>query len=336
MRILLVNHEYTLTGASLVLLRLADHLLRAGHSLTVFGIVPAPGPIRDAYEARGVPICETVTVTDYDVGLFNTICAADSLRRVAAAIKTVWLIHETDIGLRVLLEQPGRHLAFDEATAVVYEAAIQRDVVFRSFTYRLDPKKFHVIPPTVNIGTPGRAPREEGRLRIVALGTVDLRKRQGDLVKAVHRLGQPTVECIIIGKVLELEADAAALVAAHPAQFKVMGEVAYEETLAWLNSADAFCLPSASECQPLSILEAAALHKPMILSDLPVYDGIWRHGQNCLMFPVGDVEMLSLQIASLFGAGLRQRLADAAAITARHYYREEESFAKFDALLAHL
>lgn len=335
MRILLVNHEFTLTGASLTFLRLADHLLAAGHAIVVFGANPEPGPILDAYKARGVPVHDTVTFTDYDVGLFNTTCVVDVLRMAAASIKTVWLIHETDIGLRVLLENPSRCLAFAEATAVVYEAEIQRDAVFRSFTYRLDPGKFLVIPPTVRIGTPGCAPRENDRFRVVCIGTVDFRKRQYDLIKAVHRLGQPSVECIIIGKVLVLEAEAEALVAANPQQYKILGEVSYEETLAWLNSADVFCLPSESECQPLSILEAAALRKPMILCDLEVYQGLWRHGHNCLMFPVGDVELLSLQIASLFGADLRRRLAAAAAETASRF-SEAASFAQFDALLARL
>lgn len=335
MRILLINHEYTLTGASLVLLRLADHFRAAGHSLAVVGLNPEPGPIRDAYQARGVPVLPQPKLADFDVALFNTICAAYSLRRAASSIKTVWLIHETDAGVRELLTISGSHLAFAEATAVVFMAAYQRDTVYRSFIYKLDPNKFFVIPPTINIGTPRCAPREKGRFRIVSVGTVHLCKRQSDLVKAVKRLGQPSVECIIIGKVFELGAEAEAIVAANPRQFKVLGELSNEDTLAWLNSADAFCLPSESECQPVSILEAAALRKPMVLSDLDVYEGIWRHGHNCLMFPVGDIELLSCQIAALFGAGLRQRLGAAAAVTGSRY-NEAASFAQFDALLARL
>ncbi len=119
MRILLVNHEFTITGASLALLHLSEHLEAVGHQLVVFPCNPEPGPIRDAYAGRGIPIADTVRTGDFDIALCNTICAVDVLVALAPHLKTVWLILETDIGLRILFEKPSRVARVAQATAGV-------------------------------------------------------------------------------------------------------------------------------------------------------------------------------------------------------------------------
>jgi hypothetical protein len=87
---------------------------------------------------------------------------------------------------------------------------------------------------------------------------------------------------------------------------------------------------------PLTTLEAAMIERPMVLSDLPVYEGIWRHGRNCLLFPVGAIGMLAQSIAMLAGnAELRARLGAAARHTAIPY-TESAFFLRFDALLESL
>jgi glycosyltransferase involved in cell wall biosynthesis len=103
-----------------------------------------------------------------------------------------------------------------------------------------------------------------------------------------------------------------------------------------VGSADVFCLPSSSEVLPLTTLEAAMLERAMLLSDLPVYENIWRHGRNCLLFPVGAVGMLAQSLTMLAGnAELRTRLGAAARATAAPY-TEAALFARFDALLSSL
>ena len=78
------------------------------------------------------------------------------------------------------------------------------------------------------------------------------------------------------------------------------------------------------------------LRRPMVLSDLPVDGGIWRHGRNCLMYPVGAIGLLAQSIAVLAeNPELRGRLGGAARATASPY-TEAAFFARFDALLATL
>ena len=62
-------------------------------------------------------------------------------------------------------------------------------------------------------------------------------------------------------------------------------------------SADAFCLPSGDESQPIAPLEAAALGVPVLLTDLEPYADTWKHGVNCLLNPPGDAQVLQWNLA---------------------------------------
>ena len=45
MKILIVNHEFSVTGASLMLLQIADRLAVSGHACAVYSASGEPGPI---------------------------------------------------------------------------------------------------------------------------------------------------------------------------------------------------------------------------------------------------------------------------------------------------
>ena len=55
-----------------------------------------------------------------------------------------------------------------------------------------------------------------------------------------------------------------------------------EDTQGAFSAADVFLLPSLGENQPLVVLEAASLGRPLILRDLPEYRGWLEDGVNCL------------------------------------------------------
>jgi glycosyltransferase involved in cell wall biosynthesis len=333
MRILLVNHEYTITGASLCLLGLGEHLRQAGHQLGVFSIVTDPGPMEREYRARGFPIHDPAELTDFDLAICNTVASAPLVLYARQYVEVVWWLHEGDNGLDLILDNPGWTAAFAAASAIVFQNALQRDAIYRSFLYRTDPGKLWVIPNGVHVGRPARAPRDARRIRVVSIGSVEPRKRQGDLLRAAAAIATPEIECIFVGKLFQLEARALEIAKATPDRYRMLGELPNGEALAWLNSADIFSLVSQAESQPLTILEAALLRKPLILSDLPVYEDVWKHGVNCLLVPVGDVELLTHSLSMLATAPeLRDRLGAAAAQTARRF-TPEACFAKFDLLL---
>ena len=337
MRILLVNHEFTVTGASTMLLRLAEHLRASGYEVTVFAFVVTPGPVKESYLARGFTVLDTVDFKDYELAICNTTFTAKIVVQAAPFAKTIWWIHETETGLYYLLQNLPLLRAFSNATAVVYQTPFQRDVVFRSLTYLLDPGKFSVIPNGVDIeATDFRsapaAPKRRA-IRVVSVGTVEPRKRHEDLIYAVDRLKSLDIECVICGNFVKLAPNALNIVGSSPDRFMMIPGLPHRECLALIGTADIFCLASASESQPLVVFEAAFMARPLLLSSLLVYEGIFRHAGNCLLFPTGNVELLAQGLTDLAGSGsLRERLGRAARKTARSYTMPAFR-AAFDALL---
>jgi glycosyltransferase involved in cell wall biosynthesis len=322
MRILMINHEFTITGASTVFLRLAAHLRAQGHSLALFPVNPADGPMQRRFAELGIPIQPSAVVAAFDLVIANTVCAASWVIRIGAQAKTIWFLHEAEIGLNILLKNPELAEAFRHAAAIVYQTAYQQEV-YRSFTYRLEPSKFHLVANGTDI-VPGNIagadiPPKSKPLRLVQVGSIEPRKRPGDVIRAAALSGL-AIETVLCGKFFMLDEDAQEIIARAPENFRFPGETPPEETLGWIASADIFCLASGSESQPVSVFEAAQLAKPLLLSDLPGYRDIFAHGRNCLMFPPGYVELFarSLQIYAA-SPQLRADMAAAARQTGQRY-----------------
>jgi glycosyltransferase involved in cell wall biosynthesis len=336
MRILMINHEFTITGASTVFLRLAMHLRAQGHEVTVFPCNPADGPMTTRYAEQGIPVVTAAVAKNFDLAIANTVCSAAQVIKVGGGLRTIWFLHETEIGLNILLKSPELAAAFRVAAAVVYQTAFQQGV-YGSFTYQLNSGKFHIVPNGIDIFPEQIArvqiPEKTRRLRVVQVGSVEPRKRPGDLIRAVVRSGLD-IEAVFCGKVFTLEDDARAIMAQAPEQFRLLGETAQEETLAWMASADIFCLASVSESQPVSVFEAGLLGRPLLLSDLPGYRDVFAHGRNCLMFPPGYVELLALSL-QMYAASpqLRADMGQAGQRTARRF-SNAAFLAGFDTVIA--
>jgi glycosyltransferase involved in cell wall biosynthesis len=336
MRILAVNYEYTLTGSTVMLLRLAEYLREAGHEVSVCAALPAEGPIKEQYRERGFTVLDPPLPSHADLAICNTVMTAPLLIDLSGSARTIWWLHEERFGLPHLLQNPRHVAAFERASAIVFPVAYLRDAVYRSFIYDKDPSRFVIIPtgiPPIDIQPASRP--QGGALRVVSIGSIYPRKRHEDLIRAMALYPGPA-KCVIAGKYYTLPEDCLNFIAQHPEKFELVGEVDHSAALKLLAGADVFCLPSDSEVMPLTSLEAAMLERPMVLSDLSVYDGIWRHGRNCLMHPIGAIGMLAQCLAMLAGnPELRARLGAAARRTAAPY-TEAAFFARFDALLSSL
>jgi glycosyltransferase involved in cell wall biosynthesis len=332
----MINHEFTTTGASTVFFRLARHLQARGHEITLAPCNPADGPMKTRYEALGIPIVGAITPASFDLVLANTIAAAPHVAKLGPPHRTIWLVHEAEVGLTMILRNPAPYLAaFEAAAAVVYDMPFQHEV-FRSFTYTLDQSKFHTVSCGVDIdpgqiAPDGIAPKRRA-LRVVQVGTLEPRKRPGDLVQAVAISGLD-IECVICGKFFHMDDKARAIVAADPDHYRIVEGASDGEVLAWVESADMFCLASGSETQGLAAYEAALLARPLLLSDLRCYRDVFAHGRNCLMFPAGNIALLAMSMATLAAhPALREALGKAAQKTAARF-TNAAFFAHFESVM---
>jgi glycosyltransferase involved in cell wall biosynthesis len=327
-----------MTGAALLLFRWAVHLRRRGHDIVAVHDANVTGPLRDAYQAEGIELSERFDVDGRMLVICNTVMAARYVLQTAPTARTVWWIHEGEVGLPILVKSPGSGRAFAAAHAVIFPSAAIRDRVYRSFLLGVPETRLHVVPPGLDPldAAPEADPSTDRPIRVITVGSIYPRKRQADLIRAIAGLQDLRIECLLVGGMVQLEKDAADLVKASPGRFAFTGQIAHAEALRLIGRADIFSLPSGSECLPIAPLEAGQRGKAVLLSDLPAHEGVWRHGVNCLMHSAGDVDLLTHLLRVLAtDEGLRTRLGAAARRTAAAY-RNDVFLARLDMVLASL
>jgi glycosyltransferase involved in cell wall biosynthesis len=338
-RLILITHELTINGAMSMLFRLGEHLVAQGHSVAVLAERRAQGSLRSRFESAGLPIIYEIDPKAIDLAIGNTLYAAPVMRQLVGQTRTLWWVHEGEIGIKALVNGSGWHLLFRRCTHIVFQTAFQRDDIYRSFLYDLTSERISIIAncvrPAVRVPP---VPRDKSR-RILCVGTVYPRKRQADLIRAVASLGRDDLECVLVGPLVRaLEPPIQAIVRSRPDVFRVLGEIDDHALHALYCGSDIFSLPSSSESQAMSVYEAGSYGLPPVLSDLRCYQGIWQHGHNCLLHPVGDVPVLAGMLNVLLrDADLRRRLGQAAAATVgSHEFRDATFTGRFTALIDRL
>lgn len=294
MKILLLNDEFYTTGASTAMLRLAERLVQ-NHEVYVMPRIDGEGEIKKKFEALGIPIVKNIDSADVVVA--NTLMAGAHVAEAGTKVPMIWWIHEAEVGRDMILRFPQLAPGFRHASQIVFQTEYQR-IVYGSFLFD-SPANVHVLPfwNDAIYKQQDLQPKPKDKKRIVCIGTIEPRKRMEDTILAVNAMDadlRNDIECVFIGKYLQLSDGARKLAEAMPDRYRFLGELPNEETLRYLASADAYVLASYSESQPLTIWESFELDVPVCLSDLETYRHIGlRHAQNVMMHPVGNLEMLS-------------------------------------------
>ena len=310
MRILLVSHELTVTGAPASLLRQARYFREAGHEVDVWshsdgpmsaryeeaGLHPRVVPddrraIKTAYESSGVP---------YDFILCNTTRtyrAVDVLQRYGVPV--VWFIRETkvldeDIWLRPDFERVFR--AFGNLYTVSdYAAGVVRD--YNS--------NVRVIKNAVEDRFRAFAPRGE-HFRIGYIGSYAEQKGVAQLVAAFRRAREsiPDAELRLAGNVGEpefmrrLRAETAG-----DGGIVWLGEVQEDAKAAFFDSIDVLCVPSFDEPSGLAVIEGTMYGKPVVTTD-QTGANYMVDGSSGRIVRAGDVEGLAAGLRELAEADL--------------------------------
>lgn len=169
--------------------------------------------------------------------------------------------------------------------------------------------RIHVIPNAVDpsFGVSDPAPfrdRFGSEAFLLAVGAIDARKAQLDLVDASVRAGK---RAVIVGDVPSDDAYGAAFAAAVEANPNVLWIRRLEEGSAMLASAyaaaEAFVVTSHAEGLPLAALEAGAAGTRLIMTDLPQHWEVFH--DRAEFFRPGDVKALTAIIERLPGLDLR-------------------------------
>ena len=276
-------------------------------------------------------IVQIIPGTTYDFALINGMLHISYIGAISG-INTILWVHEAAEVLWGSSEPIDRWMSyFFKANQIIFSTLYQSEIVFKSFIQNLPLDRVShcsYAVPTIDLSK--NIIKDQSPFRIVSIGSIIHRKRADTLTQAVVNLQSKLP--LIVDFVGDLENSWTLgenfnhFITNSPEFIRWHGCIDQEEKESILSSADVFCLPSESESFGLAPLESAKIGIPVILANLEVYQYVgWKHLENCLLFPVGDISALQDCILLLKdNIDLRTRLIASAKKLAAQY--NEEAF----------
>jgi len=180
------------------------------------------------------------------------------------------------------------------------------------------PGYYNIIPNGVDLErfSPNVLPIEEfcdGKLNILFVGRLESRKGLNYLLKAYKRVKQeiPNSRLIIIGPGTRLRHKYEKEVKRNDLRDVVfVGYVDQGELPRYYKTADIFCSPATGrESFGIVLLEAMAIGKPIVASNIEGYASVMTHGAEGLLVPPKDKEGLAQALITLMtDESLRQQM----------------------------
>ena len=201
------------------------------------------------------------------------------------------------------------------------------------FASRYVPGHYDIIPNGVDVEhfSPGVSPIEafcDGKLNILFVGRLERRKGLIYLMKAYQLVKReiPNSRLIVVGpgsrprrkyEKWARQKDLPDVVFA--------GYASYAELPRYYKTADVFCAPATSrESFGIVLLEAMALAKPIVATDIDGYASVVTHGDEGLLMPPKDSRELARALISVMrDETLRQQMGARGVIKARKYSWEQ-------------
>ena len=178
------------------------------------------------------------------------------------------------------------------------------------FANRHFPGTYHIIPNGIDVQhfSPDVAPIDElcdGKLNILFVGRMEKRKGVGYLLGAYQQVRRkfPNSRLILVGPGVRLRHKYEKYVADNGLKDVLfIGAVEYKELPRYYQTADVFCAPATGqESFGVVLLEAMALGKPVVASNIPGYASVLTHGEEGVLVPPKDANSLAQAIISLLG-----------------------------------
>jgi glycosyltransferase involved in cell wall biosynthesis len=345
--LLFVSHDLSLSGAPMMLLHAAAWCKR--HGMFVVVMAPEDGPLRDKFEAEGIPLIIDPLVEmehesfaafarHFDCVVANTIRSGAVVRALKGEnIPVVWWLHEPgSVGEHYLREQPKLRAAMPLADLLLAPSE-QTAGVYRSHTDSPVKCLRNAIPDV-------RAklePREEGSrpLRFLLLASVEPRKGQDIFVKALAQLPrelQETAHFEIAGRTLDPDFwPTVEPIANGIKNLSVTGALSHAEAIEKLSAADVIVAPSRDEAMPtVTILEAMSLSKAIVTTTVGGALEVFTEGENALLVRPEAPDALAGAIRRLIeDPSLVRELGDKARRTFETSFTIERFGAEFSALI---
>ena len=195
------------------------------------------------------------------------------------------------------------------------------------------PGYYNIIPNGVDLDhfSPRVSPIDEfcdGKMNILFVGRLEKRKGLSYLLEAYQRVNReiPNWRLIIVGPGTRLRNKYEKRVVRNGLKDVVfVGYVSYDELPRYYKTADIVCAPATGrESFGIVLLEAMAVGKPIVASDIDGYASVVTHGVEGLLAPPKNKEMLAQALTSLMtNQSLRQQMGASGRLKAQDYGWEQ-------------
>ncbi|GAB5374244.1 MAG: glycosyltransferase family 4 protein [Acuticoccus sp.] len=211
-------------------------------------------------------------------------------------------------GAAAMVARPLYRLAFAGAATVVFQNAADRDVFVNG---RLVAERRTALVPGSGVDLARFRPAPipaDGPPRFLFVGRLLAEKGVGEFVEAARRIGRQRARFALLGEAPEGAALPPA-VAAAIADGTVTHLGAVTDVRPHIAQAHAVVLPSYREGTSRALLEAAAMARPLIASDVPGCREALSHGGNGLLCAPRDGAALASAMAAFLALGDAARAA---------------------------
>jgi glycosyltransferase involved in cell wall biosynthesis len=331
-RVLVISHEYSLSGAPIALFHL---LTRLSGRVDFLVASPSDGPLGAAFLERGINALVVPNILNdesissklldsYDALLANTLLSYTPIHAAAKAEKpALWFIHEGQVGHKFLEATPKMAAALPLASQVVVPCRFSRDL----YAPWLGQRQAVVIPYGVEALVPAAPPSAGHPVQMLQLGSFEPRKGQDVALAAFRRLNDTGFNLNIVGLVRNaayqqrVRSDFADV-----RNVQYGAEVGQHQAQAMVAGCDILIVPSRDEVTPMVILEAMALGKPVIASRICGIPEMIVDGETGFLFEKEDVSQLA-RLMHHVGRDpeLRQRVGR----QAREFVRRERTMEQY-------
>jgi glycosyltransferase involved in cell wall biosynthesis len=188
-----------------------------------------------------------------------------------------------------------------------------------------------------SLAPPDRTARPK-RLRVLLIGSFEVRKGQDVALSAFRRLKDENLELHMVGRVLNQKYHAEVMEHFQDVRnAHYLNEVPKDQTKDLMRASDIVIVPSRDEVTPLVILEAMALGKPVVASAICGIPEMITDGQTGLLCEPGNSGQLAKLIARLASdSNLRCELGANARRCQREHWTIERSRQRFRQILGTL
>lgn len=185
-----------------------------------------------------------------------------------------------------------RHLDFvtapsEYSTDLLKEQGLR--VPMQAIACGADLAKFHPGLPADRGTVRDRFGLKRDLTLLLYVGRLDREKGVDVLLDALHKTGRTDLQLAAAGEGAELgrlQSQAQSLGLADRVHF--LGTVSNQELPGLMNAADIYTMASRAELLSIASLEAMASGLPLVVSEAFQAPKLYTHGENCLVFPIGD------------------------------------------------